>query len=127
MTNAHANKRILVADDDELIRRVLELSLTRKGWTVTCAEDGNSALALWTSGTYDVLSTDLDMPGLDGLSLTKRIREVDASARIFMFSGGNNERETEFLRLGGTAFVAKPNTGDYIKALEAFVTKGDGL
>ena len=79
--------RILLADDDrgalDLVRRALEID----GHAVTTAEDGNDALAHLERATFDVLVTDVQMPGLDGIALAGRAFAIAPGLRIVMMSG----------------------------------------
>ena len=66
---------ILVAEDDEVNRMVVVRQLELLGYDAQVAEDGAQALALWRSGHYDLLLTDLHMPGMDGYELARTIRQ----------------------------------------------------
>ena len=74
-----AHGRILVVDDQQNNRDVLERHLARQGYTVECAPDGQRALAALAHGTYDLVLLDVRMPGLDGHEVLRRIKEDPAT------------------------------------------------
>src|SRR5579885_1436529 len=69
-----AGRRILVVDDEPQITRVLRTTLTSHGYEIRVANDGESALDLLKDWPADLLITDLSMPAMDGLELTRRVR-----------------------------------------------------
>lgn len=75
---ATADGRILVVDDQQNNRDVLERHLARQGYTVECAPDGQRALAALAQGTYDLVLLDVQMPGLDGHEVLRRIKHDPA-------------------------------------------------
>lgn len=79
--------RILYADDVRELREVVRLSLSRVGHTVTCAEDGKSALAAYdaTPGAFDLVITDHQMPVMDGLELVRALRARKFTGRVLVF------------------------------------------
>jgi DNA-binding NtrC family response regulator len=79
--------RILLADDDkgalDLVRRALELD----GHAVVTAEDGSEAQSLVSAGGFDLLVSDVQMPGLDGISLAKEAVARQPRLRVVLMSG----------------------------------------
>ena len=101
--------RILLADDDrgqlDLVRRALEMD----GHTVTTAEDGNEALAHLERAAFDVLVTDVQMPGLDGIGLAEKARLLVPELRMVMMSGYPDVLEQGRQITGGALrLLAKP-------------------
>lgn len=83
--------KILVIDDEEDIRNVLKQVLERAGYDVAVAESGKEGLKmLRKEGGADLVITDVIMPGMDGVSLTREIREKYRDTRILVISGGGN-------------------------------------
>ena len=74
------NRKIVICDDETHIQRAAEIKLTRAGYDVRCANDGQQALELIRQERPDMLITDLQMPRMDGLELTRRLHE-DAGTR----------------------------------------------
>ena len=79
--------RVLVVDDEEPFRRLLKRELGRKGFAVEVAADGEAALALLRERAFDVILLDVVMPGMDGLSTMKKLREDSAAPAIIVLTG----------------------------------------
>jgi len=79
--------RILLAEDDESLRRFLASALAKAGHEVTDFGDGEKAFACLTEGNFDLLVTDIVMPGLDGIELAKRAAEMDERLKIMFITG----------------------------------------
>lgn len=110
--------RILVVEDDPVLQSAIQSGLARMGWDVTVASDGDQGLALWKLGSFDAVSTDMDLPGLNGLSLARAILSQDKNTKIYMFSGNDAAAEL-IVEIGGQAFFSKTDTGTYLKAMKA--------
>ena len=100
--------RILVVDDEREIRRCLELSLEDKGYTVLAAESGEKALDLLKQGSADVAIVDLLLPGIDGIELTKSIRQRSTLPIIILSAIGDDKKKVEALEMGADDYVTKP-------------------
>jgi two-component system, cell cycle response regulator CpdR len=79
--------RILLAEDDDSLRVFLTSSLGRAGHEVDSHPDGDSAWVALERGSYDLLLTDIVMPGLDGIELARRAAEVDPAMKIVFITG----------------------------------------
>jgi two-component system cell cycle response regulator CpdR len=79
--------RILLAEDDDSLRVFLTSSLARAGHEVESHPDGDSAWDALERGSYDLLLTDIVMPGLDGIELARRAAEVDPAMKIVFITG----------------------------------------
>ena len=75
--SAHAQQRILLAEDNEINQEVMLEQLRLLGYTAECAQDGEEALALWRSGRFDLLLSDCHMPNMDGYELSEAIRQAE--------------------------------------------------
>ncbi len=112
------NKKILVADDDADIRKVLNIFLTYFGYEVDCVNDGEDAIKLIEKSNCSLLITDYEMPKINGVELTKKVRNLSPSMPIIGISGLHSSRK-EFLIAGATLFMEKPITLSILKnALE---------
>jgi two-component system, chemotaxis family, chemotaxis protein CheY len=80
--------KVLLVDDDDLIRQLIVHWLSRKGHEVLQAENGNDATKLLTENRVDLLITDISMPDCDGLELIARARRIQPGARVMAISGG---------------------------------------
>ncbi len=99
--------RILLADDEPPIRDTMTRLLQRAGHEVTTAEDGTEALDQLATGAFDLLITDLHMPEMDGITLTRRLAKLTTKPRILVISGD----DTLFgmaQALGANATLPKP-------------------
>ena len=116
---------VLLADDDrgalDLVRRALETD----GHTVTSVEDGNEALGLLQTATFDVLVADIAMPGLDGIELAGKAIATRASLGLVLMSGSQELLDKAKGVAGGRArLVSKPFTLDQIRgAVRAALTR----
>lgn len=79
--------RILLAEDDDSLRGFLVQSLSRAGHEVSDHGDGDSAWEALEHGSYDLLLTDIVMPGLDGIELARRGAEADPAMKIVFITG----------------------------------------
>lgn len=80
---------ILVAEDNEKIRKAVRLCLSQAGHEVICAASGNEAVELLAKQRFDLLITDIFMPDLDGLELIRLATKAQSSLRILAISGGS--------------------------------------
>jgi two-component system cell cycle response regulator CpdR len=79
--------RILLAEDDDSLRQFLTANLKRAGHEVEAHEDGESAWEDLQRASYDLLLTDIVMPGLDGIELARRAAELDPAMKIVFITG----------------------------------------
>ena len=79
-------KRILVADDEESIRWVLSKSLSKQGFQVDLASDGQEALLMSRKQSYDLAVLDIKMPGLSGLQLLSKFQEECPQALVVIMT-----------------------------------------
>lgn len=79
--------RILLVEDDETLRRFLAQALTRAGHAVSDFGDGAIAYTRAATGHFDLLLTDIVMPGLDGIELAKMVAELDPALKIMFITG----------------------------------------
>lgn len=103
--------KILIIDDERAIRSVVKNILTSEGYSVDVAEDGTAGLEKARSEHYDLIYTDIKMPGTDGMELLSQLKTGDAtvSCPIVMISGhGNIETAVEAVKLGAFDFLEKP-------------------
>ncbi len=104
-----SQRRILVVDDDESLRRVTQVQLQQSGYDVAAACDGSEALSALERFPADLVITDLKMPGMSGLELLKRIRSEYPEIVIIMVTAfGTIENAVEAMRAGAYDYITKP-------------------
>jgi putative two-component system response regulator len=102
-------ERILVVDDEELIRRTVEKLLQRAGFEVTLAESGEQAVALAATTAFEMVISDVRMPGIDGVETIRRIRLQQPDVCAIIITGyASEETPVAALRLGVQDYIFKP-------------------
>ncbi|WP_300458937.1 response regulator [Desulfobacula sp.] len=103
-----ANK-ILIVDDEEIIVRLLSMSLRSDGYETVTANSGEQGLAVFKSESPDIVVTDIKMPGMDGLELLKQIKEIDPEKEVIIVTGhGDIDSTITALQRGASDFINKP-------------------
>ena len=106
MTN---KEQILVVDDEPGMRQVLETAFQDQGLAVTTASNGDKAIELIQAIPFDVIITDLKMPGRDGLAVLRAAKAISVDTQVLMITAyGTVETAVEAMRLGAQDFVTKP-------------------
>lgn len=107
MNQRHAH--ILAVDDDDRLRELLKRFLTREGHDITAAKDAASARRLMTTMSFDLVVLDVMMPGEDGLSLLKSVREKKQDTPVILLTArGLPAERIEGLRIGADDYLSKP-------------------
>jgi CheY-like chemotaxis protein len=105
-------KKVLVIDDDVLVRDTIVRILERKGYSVLVAADGVRGLRMFHSEQPDLVITDIIMPEKEGLETIREIRRSRPNAKIIAISGGARIGNMDFLRmageLGASEIIPKP-------------------
>lgn len=115
---------ILVVDDDFMVRDVVVQSIEEMGHRVDVCGDGAEALVRNEKAPFDLIITDMRMPGLDGLTLIRRLKTGSADTDVIVMTGyGTIENAVECMKAGALEYLIKPFTPDQIqlavlKALE---------
>src|ERR687892_2300993 len=112
MMGAMDATRVLVVDDEPMVREVLARYLEREGYAVDVAEDGEQALATYAATTPDLVLLDLMLPRIDGLEVFRRIRDGardDPRPAVIMLTAKRDETDRIVgLELGADDYVTKP-------------------
>ncbi|GIV97604.1 MAG: hypothetical protein KatS3mg057_2261 [Herpetosiphonaceae bacterium] len=115
--------RLLVIEDDPVVRSGLVELLRRWGHDVTAAADGEAGIAAFVPGNVDVVITDLGMPKISGWDVIKAVRDVDPAVRIILLTGWGNQIQLEaVLEAGANALLSKPYAPERLRALLAELT-----
>lgn len=101
--------RILVIDDDPGVRESMERMLRMAGYTVRSAPTGEEGFDLARGGVFDVILSDMRMPGMSGLDVLRKLRNVRVDAAFIIMTGfGTVDTAVEAMKLGAVDFVQKP-------------------
>lgn len=94
-------RRILLVDDNEIVRCVVAKMISRLGYDVLSADNGEKGLNLFLKNQFDLVITDLDMPGMDGMELAIRIKEKSPVTLVMLMTG--HEKNSTLAKLSGSS------------------------
>ncbi len=121
--------RILVADDDPSILRLLQLNFELEGYEVSTASDGEEALAKARASSPDVVVLDVMMPGMDGWEVCRRLKE-DETMRdvpvILLTALGQEQERRHGMSVGASEYVMKPFDPDQLVQMVKGTLSGAG-
>lgn len=103
-----ADAHLLIVDDDERIRTLLKKFLMRHGFLVTAARDAAHARRILSGLDFDMIVLDVMMPGEDGVSLTRGLRETMVTPILLLTAKGETEDRIEGLEAGADDYLSKP-------------------
>ena len=104
-----AQAKILVVDDDEVVRRSYQRSLQNARCEVESVANGADALQAVQQKTFDVLLLDLRMPGMDGIEVLKAVRQTSPESEVIVITGYPTiETAKQAVQLGACDYLAKP-------------------
>ncbi|MEW6749610.1 MAG: sigma-54 dependent transcriptional regulator [Candidatus Latescibacterota bacterium] len=110
--------RILVVDDEQVVRESLHEWFAEDGYTVRTAESGREALQILASSSWDILLVDIKMPGMDGLELQRRLREVAPEAVVIIMTAyASVDTAVQALKEGAYDYISKPFDPDDLEHL----------
>jgi DNA-binding NtrC family response regulator len=105
--------RILVIDDEEIVRVSCKKCLTPEGYDVDVAANGIEGLAMTENNRYDVILTDLKMPDMDGMEFLTKVKERHPDTKVIMITGYSTvEHAVRAMRMGAYNYIEKPFTPD---------------
>jgi EAL domain-containing protein (putative c-di-GMP-specific phosphodiesterase class I)/ActR/RegA family two-component response regulator len=108
-THTGSKGRILVVDDEEPLRRMLDRSLSRAGHEVVTAENGATAMEKLNGGKFDVVLSDISMPGMNGLDLLRAVREHDLDIPVLIMTGTPDvSTAVRAMEYGALRYLIKP-------------------
>ena len=109
-------QKILLVDDEEGIRKVLDISLSDSGFKVFTAETGKEALDIFRKMRPPIVLTDIKMPGMDGIKLLQKIKEESPDTEVIMITGhGDMKLAIRSLKYDATDFITKPINDDALE------------
>jgi DNA-binding response OmpR family regulator len=109
------NKRILLVEDERTLCLLYEEELSREGYAVTAVTDAEAALAALQAGTFDLIITDIRMPGKNGIELITEIMGLRKDIPIIINSAYQSYKE-DFMTWAADAYVVKSASLDELKA-----------
>lgn len=99
---------ILIVDDEERIRKLLNLYLVKEGYLTEEASDGTSAIQMMEKKNYDLVLLDIMLPGMDGLEVIKEIRKKKDTPIIMVSARGEENHRVEGFQSGADDYIVKP-------------------
>ncbi len=112
--------KTLVVDDEEIVRSFLIDVLTDEGYQVTAVSSGDEAVKLLTKNDYDLIITDIKMPGTDGMEVLRVAKARDPNQNVIVMTGyASTETAVESMKLGAADYITKPFNLDQIKIVVA--------
>jgi len=111
-----ASRKVLVVDDDPAVRKSIDRVLTDKGYAVITAQDGEEALRKLNEEKYDLVYTDIRMPGMDGLEVAEQVKARKPWTPVVIITGyGTEAAEARAKAAGVSSFVHKPLSPEMIE------------
>ncbi|HET9580236.1 MAG TPA: response regulator [Usitatibacter sp.] len=111
-----ATRKILVVDDDPVVGASINRVLSPKGFAVISASDGQEALDRIAKEDYDVVYTDIKMPGMSGLEVARKVKQSRPWMPVVIITGyGSADNELEAREIGTAGFLRKPLAPDVIE------------
>jgi DNA-binding NtrC family response regulator len=122
------NKPILIVDDEKNIRLTLSQALETLGAEIDTAANGEEALTKLKEKEFGLILLDIRMPGMDGLEVLHRVREIRPDIRVIMITAyGTVESAVEAMKLGAVDFLQKPFDPDEVRELVSRVVDREKL
>src|SRR5512134_739806 len=110
--------RILVVDDELSMREFLTILLEREGYRADEAENAEQALRMLEEGAYELVISDVNMPGLSGIELLERIKQLTPETAVLLITAYTTaEQAVEAMKLGAYDYIGKPFKVEEIKVL----------
>lgn len=117
-------KKILVVDDEESVRIILKQMLEQGGYSAEVASDGAEALDKLKADNYHMIITDINMPGMDGVELLKKSKELFPKLPVIFVTGfGKDKIILQAMKLGLSNYIEKPfKMDDVLKIVKDYIS-----
>jgi ATP-dependent Lon protease len=123
--NLTPKEKILIVDDEEIMRNFLLDVFIDEGYNLDLAVDGAEALEKISKNQYQLIITDIRMPGVDGTQVLKKAKESNPHVEVIVITGyASPQTKQECQRLGAAYYIAKPFQINQIRALVNKVVRG---
>ena len=110
--------RILIVDDEKKMRRILQIILKDQGYKIDLAQDGNEAWQHFQRTSYDLVITDLKMPGRDGMELLRLINKKNSDVPVIVITAyGSVESAVKAIKAGAFDYITKPFENEEIRII----------
>jgi diguanylate cyclase (GGDEF)-like protein len=107
--------RIILIDDDPGVTKIVKKFLERSGHSVDTADSGEEGIRLTGNGGYDIVITDIYLPGMDGMAVLEKIKSINADVDIIVITGfGSIESAVSFMKAGAIDYISKPINFDHL-------------
>ena len=129
MTTSPTQHRVLVVEDEKNVAEVVERYLVREGFETESASDGRTALEMINTNGADLVILDIMLPGLDGLTVARKMREAGNKTPIIMLTARGQESDIVLgLGLGADDYMAKPfSPAELVARVHAVLRRSEGL
>ena len=113
--------KVLVIDDDEMVLALVQHILSLEGFETMTTADGPQGLTLYKERRPDIVLLDLALPGMNGLEVLRKIRQLNDHAKVIVVTGSGSDESAEVaLRYGACDFVRKPvDYAEFVKRIRA--------
>jgi len=113
-----AKSKILIVDDEVSMREFLEIMLSKEGYKVSSSGSGKEALRMLNDTIYDLIVSDVQMPGMNGIELLRNVKEVCPDTTVIMITAyASTESGVEAMKAGAYDYITKPFKVDEIKLI----------
>ena len=118
----------MIVDDEQGIRDLLSFELGSKGYEVVTAQEGSEALERFKKEKFDLVITDLKMPGMDGIALLEALKKIDPQIKVVLITGfGTIETVVAAIKKGAYDFIRKPfELKEIFSLVEKVLSKKEG-
>ncbi|MFO7830565.1 MAG: sigma-54 dependent transcriptional regulator [Desulfuromonadaceae bacterium] len=115
-TSPHLQPHLLIVDDEESLREMLEILFAAEGYVIDVASDGSQALGRLRHQAYDLILTDMRMPGVDGLQLLEQVKQLHPETLVILMTAySTTAQAVEAMKLGAYDYIVKPFNNEDIR------------